>query len=185
MGIELLSKEILEDAKEKAKEIHREALSEKKKILLEAEKQKQEILSKAEKTVENIIAVEKREKISSAQLEAKRMINESKELAVNKALEELWQEFIKTRESKKYSESLSKLASQGVKEIGKDAIIKVNSKDLKLLKENFNLSKTSANISGGVIVCSADERIIVNNSFEALFDAKKDEMKKILFKELF
>ncbi|MDO8627045.1 MAG: V-type ATP synthase subunit E [Candidatus Diapherotrites archaeon] len=185
MSLDVLAKEIIKEAEKSVEEIKSEALREKKRILKEAEEKKEQLLSNAQKNIDTIIASEEKEKLSSVQLEAKKSLNEAKESAVINSLDVLWQDFVSLRSGKNYSEILSKLAKQGVKEIGSNAVVKVNSKDAKLLKGSFNLSKESVDISGGVIVTSADGRIIVNNSFEALFESKTDDLKKELFKELF
>lgn len=183
MSLKDVKKELLAETQKEIKNIKKQTEEEKNKILSDAKNTKKEILNSAKKTVELIIDSETKEEISAANLESKRILNEAKELAVQNALEELWQEFLKIRKLKNYSKILKKLVEEGQKEIPGKKIILVNKKDKKLLKGFSNVKDSS--IAAGAIITSSDGKIIVNNSFEALFEFQKDSLKKTLFKELF
>ena len=186
MGLEKLSKELLLDAKKESDSIIEKAMREVEGIIGAAEEKKRKIVEGAKSSGREMALREKNEKISSANLGAKQLVDEEKNGAVEKALLEVFSQLGELRGDKSYQKLLKSLAVEGMKELGKDSVVIVNSKDHALAKKLFpNTSKAAENIAGGVIVASKDGLVRVDNSFEALFEQNRDGIKKDLFTELF
>ena len=98
---------------------------------------------------------------------------------------EVWHEFVKVRGSASYEKMLKGLITQGEKELGEKSIVHVNESDIKLAKKFFpNVSAKPIDISGGAVVVSKAGNISIDNSFESIFGSRKDDIKKIIFREL-
>lgn len=186
MGLEKLSRELLADAKKESDSIIAKAVREVEGIIGAAEEKKRKIVEGAKSAGREMALREKNEKISSANLGAKQLVDEEKNGAVEKALLEVFSQLGELRNDKSYQKLLKSLAAEGMKELGKDSVVIVNSKDHALAKKLFpNTSKEAENIAGGAIVASKDGLVRVDNSFEALFEQNMDGIKKDLFAELF
>ncbi|MEK6942063.1 MAG: V-type ATP synthase subunit E [archaeon] len=186
MGLEKLSRELLVDAKKESDSVIAKAVREAEAIIGAAEERKRKIVEDAKSTGHKMALREKNEKISAANLDAKQLIDEEKNAAIEKALAVVFSQLGELRGNKPYEKLLKSLAVEGIKELGKDSVVIVNSKDHGIAKKLFpNTSKEAENIAGGVIVATKDGLVRVDNSFEALFEQNKDSIKKSLFAELF
>jgi vacuolar-type H+-ATPase subunit E/Vma4 len=186
LGLSQLKNELIGDAKSEAKKIAQETEKEKKEILKEADKQKQGVLEQAAEEANAMVEDEKREQYAAIQLKAKRLVSEAKENTVNQNMDKVWKEFAKAGKEANYASLMQKLIRQGLESLGEQAVVQVNSKDKSLAgKYAKNVSKTAADISGGAIISSADGRIVINNSLEALFDEHKEEIRRLVFGQLF
>lgn len=185
MGLSQLKKELIGDAKGQAKEISLETERERKEILKEAEKQKQAVLEAAEKEANALVEDEKREQFAAIQLKAKRIVSEAKEEAVNNNLGEVWTAFAKASKDADYPRLLKRLVEEGLDALGAGAVVQVNGKDVSLAKKYAKNVKAVPGLSGGAIVSSPDGRISINNSLEALFEERRDEVRRMVFGKLF
>jgi vacuolar-type H+-ATPase subunit E/Vma4 len=186
LGLSQLKNELIGDAKSEAKRIAQETEKEKKEILKEAEKKKAAVLAEAEKEANALVEDEKREQYAAIQLKAKRVVSEAKENTVNQNMDKVWKEFAKAGKDKNYPALMQKLIKQGLESLGEQAVVQVNAKDKSLAgKYAKNINKTAADISGGAIISSSDGRIIINNSLEALYDEHKEEIRRVVFGQLF
>ena len=186
MGLSQLKNELIGDAKDEAKRIAQETEKEKKEILKEAQKRKEAVLKQAEKEAQSLVNDEKREQYAAIQLKAKRVVSEAKEATVNQNMDKVWQEFVKASQGKDYGQLLKKLIEQGQESLGEKAVVQVNAKDKSLAQKYARqVSKSPVEISGGAIIASADGRIVINNSLEALFDEHKEEIRRLVFGQLF
>jgi len=66
-------------------------------------------------------------------------------------------------------------------------VVYVNSEDSKLAKKmkGVKLAGSAIECAGGAIVTTQDGRIRIDNTFEANFEERKDEMRKHIFDLLF
>ena len=186
MGLEKLSGQLLADAKKESDAIISGSQKQAEQVISFAQEKKRRIIFDAKKNAQEMAERERNEKISSANLEAKQLVDEQKSEVVEKALEEVFLQMKAIRRDKSYEKLLKSLISEGVSELGKESVVSVNEEDYSLAKKIFpGTLREAQKISGGAIVETRDKKIRVDNSFEALFEQKKDFAKKELFFELF
>jgi len=186
MSLETLTKQIEVDTEKQAKQIVSDAENKAKEIVRDAEKKAKQIVGQEIENARNTAAAEKATAIASAKLETKRIIEEAKEQATENAVEQAWKEFKAVRKSREYRKILRNSIEKGLKSLSEKAIVQVSEEDFseaKGLAKNAALKK--AGIVGGAIISSTDEKIIVNNSLEAFFEQKRDEVKARLYHKMF
>lgn len=187
-----------ETLQELRKGLVQEARAEAKKIIGDMEKQGETKLSavkaeakkisaEAKARAEQAVAAERNERISAAQLRAKKIIAEAMNKVVEQGLADTWSEFTKVPEKKEVYEKLMKqVISTGEKELGGDCIVMVNRKDSGLAKKlSKNVSKEEVEISGGAIISTKDGSITIDNSLEAIFSQNEEETRKLVYTEVF
>lgn len=186
MSLEILRKQITADTKAEAERIVDEAEKKSISIIKQAENQAKQLVSGEQKSAESIALAEKAETIAAAKLEAKRIVDEAKETKAEEALSLVWEEFSKHRNEKNYAKTLKSLIEAGKKSIGSGFVVMVNEADMQQAKETAKKAKVKkTDITAGAIVASLDEKIIANNSLEAVFEEKKDTIKAEIFQEMF
>jgi V/A-type H+/Na+-transporting ATPase subunit E len=131
-----------------------------------------------------MVETERRERISSAKLEAKRLANEAREDAVMEALEGIFG-IIKDKKSKEFTARVKKLVAAGLSEFGGNAVVHVRKGEKKLYSIEGAEVAEDAKISGGAILESKDGRMRMDYSFESLFESGRDGMRKQAYLELF
>ncbi|MCX8197960.1 MAG: V-type ATP synthase subunit E family protein [Candidatus Micrarchaeota archaeon] len=180
-----------------ASELHKSAEAEARKIVHSAEKNAEKIEAEAKEKAELAVKAAKREaieyskqesseRLTSAKLSAKKIIDEAKEEAVDAALKQVWEQF-KSESLKKsnYPQILDRLIREGLEELGaKDAIVHVRDED-RALVSGFRLAKLPPGYSGGAILESADGKVRVNKTLEEVFSQKKPQLRKEIFDRLF
>ena len=186
MGLEELRNEILRRTYEDVKKVEAEAAAEEKRILGEAEAKRSALLESTRKEAEAAIGAERGERIAAARLEAGRLVTEEKEALIGRELSKVRKRFLLLHKGKDYPKLLNRLAKRGVAEIGKGAVVLVNARDAKLLKElNGAQMGAPADFAGGVIVESVDGRIRVSSTLEDLFESHSGEARKSLNSSIF
>lgn len=196
-GIEKLTGRIYEEAEKEAST-----------IIGAAEKEANDITAKIEATAleeyevivkKGKLAAEQREErlASSAKLEAKKLVLESKQAMVSKAFE-LALEKLKNLDDDKYISFLSNLTVEASRSGNEQILLSendrtkygtevVNSANKKLAENgkvaNISLSDESAKIEGGLIL--KENNIEMNCSFEMLLKLKRDELATEVSKVLF
>ncbi len=173
-----------------------EGSAEARKIVSQAEKQAEEILAQAAEASAKIRAeakerarlaaeAESNERISSAQLKAKKTVTEARNRLLEESLSAMWDEFRKVTQTNEYEAMMKRLITGAEKELGEKAMVNVNSSDLKLAKKfSENVSQKPADIAGGAIVCTKDGSITIDNSLESIFENGKEEAKSAIFSTL-
>ncbi len=124
---------------------------------------------------------ESAEAIANAHLEAKRELAKAKGELVDSVEKQVWAELLKVRKNKDaYAKLLHKLISTGAKALGSgDAIVYVRAEDRSLVGDlkDAKLARESVVCSGGAIITSADGRVRIDNTLEALLEEKRDAMR--------
>jgi len=117
----------------------------------------------------------------------KGILSEAKEENSAKVLDDIWKRLVQTREGKMYEEILKRMIEEGVNGIGARALVYVNSEDMKLAKKlkGVKVADSAIDCAGGAIVTTPNGRIRIDNTFEANFEERKDEMRKSIFDLLF
>lgn len=173
-----VSSKILADAEKQVAEITAEFAEVKSRFQAELDAKKKEYAQETARLVEAEKERIRREILSEARLQARRMILEAKHEMIRESLKESRETFTK---SKKYKDLLEKI----VTESGKDSVILLSSKDKDTLPYPWAKKADEANISGGVILRkgSKDSNFSIDAAVESLGEALTLELAKILFEE--
>ncbi|HLC93094.1 MAG TPA: V-type ATP synthase subunit E [archaeon] len=186
MGLENVKKGLVQQAQAEAKKILSQADKLAEQTIEEAKENASKIRARAKERAAQIADAEANEKGSAAKLRAKKQIAEATNAKMDEALAKAWEEFSSAAQGKGYEKMMEMLIEVAEKELGGKAIVYVNERDEKIAKKfSKNVSPKAANISGGAIVSTADGRISIDNSLEAIFAQKKDDAKKVLYMEMF
>lgn len=186
MGLEELRSEILRRTSEEVKRLEAEAKVEEEKILGEADAERKRELEAAKAEAAQAARDERNERLAAARLAAMRMRAEAKEEAIEKALEKVLEEFEGMRGGGSYPDFLKKLIEQGMREIGKDAVVQLSREDQKLAKGwKLKVDSEPAEIDGGAIISSSDGRVKIRNTLRELFEQQRDFARKEVNAELF
>lgn len=178
-------------------ELHKQSEAEGKKIISAAEKGAEKIQEQSrEKTEESLRAAKKEaaayvkqessERITSARLSAKKLVDEARDEAVEASLRQVWQKFRSDSLGKgTYGDLLNRLIKEGMRELGStDATVYVRDED-RSLASGFRLGKLPAEYSGGAIIESSNGKIRVNKTLEETFAQKKGALRKQIYDKLF
>jgi vacuolar-type H+-ATPase subunit E/Vma4 len=187
MGLDNLVDEIMRSASEDADHMERETKDRCAQIVKDAELAAEQKLAKAKEDTQKSVEAEKSERIAAARLQAKKLIEDAHEGAVNSVLDEAWHKVAARAKSRDYPKLLKRLIEKGAKELGrKDFVVMVRSADRKAAKDmKYSLSEDSAECEGGAVVMSSDEKVRVDMTFEALFASKKEDLRKQIYTALF
>ena len=175
MSLESVKDEILNTAKSQANAMLAEARKEANRITTEAEKKIEEMKAKGEAEIKRILDTIKRQEMSSAELESKKMLLEAKKQVIDAVFGEAKKK-IANIPDKKREELVKKLLEKAKKDIDA-AYVYCNSKDSKFLK-GFNAQHID--IIGGLIAENKERTIRVDYSFETLLqDIRENELQSI------
>lgn len=180
MGLETVKDEILNSAKSQANAMLAEARKESSRIAAEAEKKTEEIKAKSEAETKRIMDTIKRQEMSSAELESKKMLLEAKKQIVEAVFADARKK-IESLPDKKREELLKKLLEKAKKDI-EIAYVYCSGKDSKFIK-GFDVQ--SADIIGGLIAENSERTIRVDYSFETLLQGIKENELQSISKLLF
>ncbi len=180
MSLEAVKDEILNSAKSQANAMTAEARKEANKIAAEAEKKIEDMKAKSEAEAKRAMDTIKRQEMSSAELESKKMLLEAKKQIVESVFADSRKK-IESLPDKKREELIKKLLEKAKKDI-EIAHVYCNSKDAKFIK-GFGVQ--SADIIGGLIAENRERTIRVDYSFETLLQSIKDNELQSISKLLF
>lgn len=128
---------------------------------------------------------EKRERLSWAKLEGKRVTAEAKEDAVNEVLDALMDKLEAYSGTKQYADKMKSGIAAAVKELGGKAVVHVKKGDRKLVPIPGTDVKEDASIIGGAIVESKDGKLRIDLSLEEAFSMRRDDLRKDLYARMF
>ncbi len=186
MGFEELISELHKHSEAEGKKLVAEADRNASKIEGEAKEKADESLRAAKKEASAFVRQESSEKITSAKLAAKKIVDEARDDAVEASLKQVWLQF-KSDSLRKatYPQLLERLVKEGIRELGtQDAVVSVRDEDRQLVS-GYRASKLPSEYSGGAIVESANGRIRVNKTLEEVFSQKKGELRKQIYDKLY
>jgi V/A-type H+/Na+-transporting ATPase subunit E len=185
LGLKEMSEEILDSARAEASRMEKEGEKQGKLILSEAEASRKKILENARVVAESTVESRRNEMIAAAHLEAGKTRSHAKETAIASSLQEILKATEKARD-RSYRGLLKRLIEQGLEEVGKKAVVRVNKKDSKLAASlGFKVSDEPLDCIGGALVSSSDGRVIFNNTFEARFERRKESLRSAVHNSLF
>ena len=186
MGFEELTSELHKGADAEGKKIIHAAEKNAARIVEDAKEKAAETLSAAKKEATEFARQESAERITSAKLAAKKMVDEAREEAVEASIGQAWHKF-KADSMKKssYPEMLNALVKEGMAELGVgQATLYVRDDDRQYL-QGREFRKLPQEYSGGVIVESQGGRVRVNKTLEEIFAQKKPALRKDIYDRLF
>ncbi len=176
MGLDNLIKEIALSTSDEEKRIREDAKREAAEIIADAKREAQKILGEALKQAEEAVGREKYA-IAAAELAANKAVSDAKQQLVEQSLKEARENaFEDVPKSTRYPALFGALAGEAVAAAGIGAKIHCNKKDFALAKK-LRLDPLQADCSGGVIAVSADGKLRANNSLEALFEEREEELR--------
>lgn len=180
-----------------ASELHRHAETEGRRLVHAAEKSAEksaeaakekadESLRAAKKEAAAFVKQESSERVTSARLSAKKLLDEARDEAVFQALQQVWAEFRSASLKKSaYPALFSRLLSEGLAELGtEDAILYVRDEDRPLCG-NRRTAKLPSNYSGGLILERADGKVRVSKTLEDTFALHESSLRKQIYDRLF
>ncbi|MBU1198158.1 hypothetical protein KJ765_06665 [Candidatus Micrarchaeota archaeon] len=168
-------------------EVHRlekEADMECKQIREAAQANGQYIIEKARKNALEF-AEKERTQVSAAKLKATRIVQDARFDLVEEVVGRVRVLLAKqTKNKKEYYVLLEKLIRQGTSEVGSKSKLLVRKEDA-VFARRFGSLGPPIETAGGVIVVSADGRVKINNTFEALLEQNDEVVKQKAFEQLF
>ncbi len=185
MSMENLKKSLLQEAEKEASAITSKAEKEASAIISAAREEARKRKEEARARAKSLVAAEKTEKLSAAQLRAKKIVSEAKSKVVEENLGIVWREFSKLPDEKNYGGLLKKWIAEAEKSLGGKTVVSVNEKDAKIAKKfSKNVSAKAVDIAGGAIIFSQDGKVSIDSSLESVFRHNEPEARKIVFNDL-
>lgn len=191
MGIDKIIAKIKSDANAEVQRIEVEAKQEVDKILAEADKKgKQEYANIVERGKRDIEAIGNRIK-SGARMGARRITMEARGQGISRCFTEAVKSLSDL--TKKYETVLKRLVVDGIEVIGLDEVIIMSAerdhaivkKVVSSMSDKVVMGKESIDAIGGVIIKSSSGDVTVNNTFEAILERQKNDLRygvsKILY----
>ncbi len=177
MGLETIVSDIRAKAEARAKEIDEEARREVDKILAEAESEAKKIKASREELAKKEIQRLRQQELSSANLEVKRMILNSKKEILDKVYQKTLEDIknLPDKKNKDILQSLIKLHS------GEGARIYSNARDEAFVKKASKLTYMgNIDCIGGIVIENEDGSVYLDYTYDTLIkDINEKSLKKI------
>lgn len=186
MSFENLVADLEKDAKTQEDKIIKDAANQADAIRAQTKEQIAQLMQNAKREAAQTIE-EKKSEISTANINARKIIADGRNQAVEKALTEVKEHLQEYTNSKQYTALLTKLVQEAVDSLGtkQNTVVICRKEDAALLKKNGFNTQPSLEAIGGVIVQSKDGKIKINSTFENLLSEHADELRQTMFFELF
>jgi len=187
MGFDELVRELEKGAEAESRKILHASEKNAGKTVEGAKEKADGILKAARKEAAEFAKQEASEKETSAKLDAKKMLDEARDEAVEACILQVWQKFRSDALKKSsYPALLGKLVEEGAREIGagQGAAVYVRDED-RGLAPGYALKKLPAEYSGGAIVESPNGKVRTNKTLEEIFAQKRPVLRKEIYDRLF
>ncbi len=187
MGLDKVKQEILDNAREDAGKLTEQAKDEAKAIEKSAEKQVKGYERMMEEDMEKSVELMKRRELAAAELEVQKKTLDAKSELIESVFAEGWKKLRNIGEKSREAH-IKSLLERAMAEMDV-AVVKCNARDSKLVSSHTSGSRlkavVAADISGGIIAESADGKLKVDYSYEAVLEQVKSkvlvDVAKILF----
>ncbi len=148
-------------------------------------KQAEEIVGRAKQEAEQYASKE-RMRISAAHIKAKRMMQDAQFAVVAQVVDEV-RVLLKKKaaDRKAYKRLFEALASDAARAAGRDCVLQANKADAALAKQSGKVDRKPLDCIGGVAAVSADGRIKIDNTFEALLEQREEAVRQQAYEMLF
>lgn len=185
--MEKFAQEMIKNANAKAKEMLDEANRE---LSSNIEKREKELEKKNSEEISDYskqMSEKKGEAIASANLDAKRSIEQAKEEKVREAVNRVVDYFPHFRSNPLYKKWINDAIKRGLDELATDnkhVTVHVAKGDKKLVASGIKVEEDLDDV-GGVIIEAKEGKVRINYSFSQLLDTSMDEVRIRVNKELF
>ncbi len=187
MTIETIIDKINKETSENINKILKASKLESQKVITKAKNDLARELLQEQKKTEKNMEITRNIHLSNARRIARRTVLGKKEELINECFYQAKAQ-LKQLSGDEYRTTIRKLITEGVKLIGNETIV-IPSKDddLGVIKEfsNLTLSNERTGAIGGIILKSKDGKIIVNNTFDAILERYKDDIRTEVANALF
>ncbi len=187
MGIDKLTSSLLKEADEEAARIVEAAETHVRKMKEDEHAKSASLEKEAEAEVEKLLKEQKNERLAWARLEAKRVVAEAREDAINSAIDDIFSSLKEIKGSKEYKTFISRKVSEAVNELGGKLTIHVAKGDKNLLPKLPKECRVVADLDalGGAMIETEDGKMRVDLTLETVIELRKDELRKKISSELF
>jgi len=192
-NIDILSKVIMDDAYREAESIIEKAQKEAESIIENGLKDSNIMFYKDKNKFSKVLLYNNKEKtLSLEEFHARSDILARKESIIKEILQHIQQEFYNLPDTQGYLDILKKLIVQALGYLNADGrrfLCRVNERDKSLLDLEFlqevekrtnkelSVDNAPADIVGGVIVIRSDQRVLYDNSLEAIFERNRQTIR--------
>lgn len=199
-SVDSLGQIVLNESRDKTEWIIQSAEETKKKILEDAESRAKENSDRIIQAGKQLGEKEKQKLLSTAEMEVKKIVLNSKETLIEETFHRARQKFNELKKTKKYKDILVKQIESSILELeGKDFEVDVyEGEELKLTSEivqkiakstkrkglKITLNEVSEDM-GGVIVREKGGKVSINNTFDSILDRKRNEIRVRISEILF
>jgi|Deesub1362A_J573_1020465.scaffolds.fasta_scaffold00261_4 V/A-type H+-transporting ATPase subunit E len=184
MGLDELIEDIRKDTEQKRDEILKKAREEADEILKKAREEADRILKIGEEDAKRLAESERRERISSARLQAGRIVAEAREEVVERAIARMWEFLAELKKRDEYREFLKNVIEQGRKELGGDVKVSASPEDFEIimsLAPDAELSEFDT--KGGVVLTSG--KVWIDSTFESLMAENMEKIRLMIYEHVF
>ncbi|MCK5559987.1 MAG: hypothetical protein KAJ51_05315 [Thermoplasmata archaeon] len=187
MTIEAIIDRINKETSENINKILKASSQETQKVMKKAEKELQHELGLERKKSAKNIKITRNIHLSNARRVARRTVLGKKEELIIECFDQAKAQ-LKKLSGDEYGKTIRRLITDGMKLIGNEVIaIPSKDEDLGIIKEfsSLTLSNERTGAIGGIILKSKDGKIIVNNTFDAILDRYKEDVRTEVANALF
>lgn len=186
MGIERVTASLLADARKEADEILKTAEWHVMQMIKEEKAKRGALLSATEEEAAKLLKGRERERMAWARLEAKRILSEAREDAIKNVIEDFFSLLNDMRSHKNYPVFLRHCLAEAMNEIGsKDVIAHLVKGDKKHIGSFDGVIVEDLASFGGLIIETADNKVRVDMTVEAIFESRREEFRKKVFEAFF
>jgi len=189
MTLEAIIDKINKETSENVNKILKASKKESNKILKRAQKELQSELKQERKKAERNREIIRNIHLSNARRIARRTVLSKKEELINECFNKA-KTSLQQLSGDEYAKTIRKLIINGMALIGNEAVvIPSKDEDLRIISEfsSLTVGNERTGAIGGVILQSKDGKIVVNNTFEAILERYKDDIRtevaNVLFSE--
>ncbi|MBN1572020.1 MAG: hypothetical protein JW984_02365 [Deltaproteobacteria bacterium] len=199
-SVDSLGQIVLNESKDKTEWIIQSAEETKKKIMEDAKSRAKENSDRIIHTGKQLGEKEKQKLLSTAEMEVKKIVLNSKETLIEETFRRARQEFNELKKTKKYKDILIKQVESSIAELeGKEFTVDVyEGEGLALTNEivqriakntkkkglKITLNEVSEDM-GGVIVREKGGKVSIDNTFDSILDRKRNEIRVRISEILF
>ena len=179
MTIENIIRKIDDETKAEVGNILAEVKNEAKEIKLEAQKRIRADLKSAQEQGEKRITIMRNIHLSEARRTARKTTLSAKEELIDQCFTQA-KERLKTMKGEEYRSVLTRLIKESLPHIGDKGLVTLTRDEDKSIINSFPNLKVKPELApglGGLIIESADGRIIVDNTFDAILERNKDDIR--------
>jgi vacuolar-type H+-ATPase subunit E/Vma4 len=183
MTLEALLQETQSRGEAELKELQDRTRAEIEKLRAETAKEVEEIRARSTRKGEAEAARERARELASAELRAKRVLFEAKELRIRGALEDLRARLASYTRTPEYPKLLSSMVDLATATLGPSIRIRVREEDVPRLPARAQAlvdRKAPLSVIGGLVAETPDGARAMNMTFEELLRLREDRLREIL-----